>query len=159
MKQMFTGGLAALMLGATALAGATPAAAHDGYGYNNGGYGFNGGGYGDNGGYGYGGEGYHHHDHDNGVGLAVGAGLLALIVGVAIASHSNTPKHNTNRYDTANADRGDDNNSSYDQTNEGQRLCTGQAQVWDSNHGRYVTRRVQYACESKFVDRDLISDV
>ena len=143
MKKVLTGSMAALMMGISALAGATPAAAHDGYNY--------GGGYGDSYGYGgsYDGYGYgeRHHDHDDGVGLAVGAGILALIVGVAIASHSNTAKHQTARYDTPQSDNGDyADQGARQQGYNNQKTCSGQGQIWDQNQGRYITRTVQYAC-------------
>ncbi len=138
MNRYFTGGMAALVMGASALAGASPAAAHehDGYG---------------------GGYGYEHHGDGNGVGLAIAGGLLGLAVGAALASHSNSGGYYRDDYQSSSPYSeyggypssgygGYYGDQSYYEPDRYERRCISRTQVWDYRRDRYVVRQTRYAC-------------
>jgi len=128
MKQFLTGAMAALMVGTTALAGATPSVARD-YGYGYGGWG--------------------HHDHDD-VGLAVGAGLLALFVGAAIASSNHAPSQQTAQYDgpppPPPGDGYEPQGYAPPPAEAAPKMCTSEGQIWNPKLSKYELKMVQYAC-------------
>ena len=147
MNRYLTGTMAALIMGASALAGAGPAAAHDHHGYGGGGYG------------------YEHHGDGNGVGLAIAGGLLGLAVGAALAGHSNSggqygdyyegpsPYSEYGGYPYSQYGRsyggsygGSYGDQSYYESDRYERQCIRRTQIWDGYRDRYVVRQVRYAC-------------
>lgn len=139
MKKSLTVAVAALALGATVAATASPANAHE---YDGGGY--------------YGG---HHH---NGTGTALAAGAIGLVLGAAIAS-SNHGYARSGYSDRGDYDRSYNGGSYYGGDYYGggygydrgyasgyyepaYRVCEGSRWVWDPYIRRNVLVRSQYAC-------------
>ncbi len=125
MNKILTVGMAAATLTAGVLATATAASARDwDDGYGGGGY--------------Y--QGYDRGDGGDDAGAAIAGGIVGLALGSALTSHSYSEPY----YGYSRPYYGSAYNGGYYQ--QGYRSCVSRRSVWDPYYGRYIVRKVRYAC-------------
>lgn len=139
MRKIITAGMAALTLGASLAATATPAAAESWH---------------DGGSHQWRGDRGDHRDYDrryyrgnnNSTGAAIAGGIVGLALGAALSSHNNGSYSNHTYYSRPyyGGSRYYYGNGYYE--GGGYAVCTGRREIWDPYIGGYIVQRYNYAC-------------